>query len=129
MPADCGELVSKGEPEREFNPNLVRVVEGSCSIQPREGTPEQVRTFIAEVENPNPNTDVRADVHWALQEVPGRPALARTTVERIFRNGRGVASATAAPVDVDEVPDEFRSRVRAILVPGSVREVGFIDYP
>lgn len=122
MPADCGELVSEAAPE--FDPTAFHVVVGTCSLQPLEGAPSTERTVRVDVANENAQGEGQVDVNVSALDLPNVPVLVRLTTPPIPPGGTSTAEGTFRIADINTVPDEFRSNVRAIVVPGSTVQLG-----
>lgn len=122
MPADCGELIAKAAPE--FDPTAFHVVEGSCSLRPLEGAPTTERTVRVAVANENTQGEGRVDVNVSAVDLPNVPVLVRLTTPSIPPGGSATAEGTFRIADIGTVPDEFRSNIRASVVPGSTVQLG-----
>jgi len=128
MSTECGELVSEAAPA--FDLTAFHVVEGSCSLQPLEGSPSIERTVRVDVANGNAQGEGRVDVNVSALDLPSVPILVRLTTPPIPPGGTATAEGTFRVADVDTVPDEFRSNIRATVVPGSTVQLapgGLVD--
>jgi len=128
MSTECGELVSAAA--LEFDLTAFHVVEGSCSLQPLEGSPTTERTVQMDVANENAKGEGLVDVNVSALDLPSIPVLVRLKTPPIPPRGTATVEGTFRVADVDTVPDEFRSNIRATVVPGSTVQlapVGLVD--